>query len=206
MTEEPVKRGGISGWFIGNYGPYLRKILPLFELCVFIFFFSLAMGYVLGDTIPGQALQDLMGSLPNPNSISLPALFAIIFANNSVKALLFMFGGVLAGIPPLVFVVLNGFVVGWVAWSLGSTQGLGFVVAGLTPHGVIEIPTILLSMAMGMSLGYELINRMRGKGNLGGEAKLAFGFFITRIVPLLLLAAAVEVIITPAVIFILGYK
>jgi stage II sporulation protein M len=163
------------------------------------------MGYALGGNLNGNALQDLLGAFPDISNMSLPEIFAFIAANNTLKSLLFMFGGVLGGVLPLFFVIFNGFTVGWVSFDLGMSHGLGFVVAGLAPHGVVEIPAILLAMSMGMSLGYTVLNSLRGQGNVVKEAKLAAGFFITRVFPLLILAAILEVTITPLTLVLLGY-
>ncbi len=162
------------------------------------------MGYALGGNMNGNALQDLLGTFPDINSMTLPELFAFIAANNTFKSLLFMFGGLLGGVLPLFFVIFNGFTVGWVAYDVGTTQGLGYAIAGLTPHGVVEIPAILLAMAMGMSIGYTMLNSLRGQGNVVKELKNAFGFFVTRVFPLLILAALIEVIVTPIVIVLFG--
>jgi len=193
------------GWFFGPYAGYVRRIQPLFVLCAMLFILSLGMGYMLGDTFPGSALEALLGTFPDISQMSLFDLFAFVVANNASKSLLFMILGLFGGIPPLLFVVLNGFFVGWVTWSLSSTSGLAYVVAGLTPHGIIEIPTILLSMAMGMSLGYAFLNKLRGRSGFGTEAKYALLLFINRIIPLLILAAVIEVTITPLFLLLLGF-
>jgi stage II sporulation protein M len=86
-----------------------------------------------------------------------------------------------------------------------SLEGIEYLVAGLVPHGIIEVPVIILCMAMGMGLGYEILNRLRGRGELGKEARLAFSFFITRALPLLVLAAVIEVKVTPFILMQLGY-
>lgn len=203
MTEQ--KRHGFVGWFFGPYAEYVRRIRPLFVLCSLLFILSLGMGYLLGNTFPGSALESLLGTFPDVSQMSLFDLFVFVVANNASKSLLFMILGLLGGIPPLLFVVLNGFFVGWVAWSLSSTSGLAYVVAGLTPHGIIEIPTILLSMAMGMSLGYTLLNKIRGRSGFSTEAKYAILLFINRIIPLLILAAVVEVTVTPLFLLLLGF-
>ena len=56
-----------------------------------------------------------------------------------------------------------------------------------------------------MSLGYTVLNSLRGQGNVVKEVKTALGFFITRVFPLLILAAVIEVTVTPLVIVLLGY-
>jgi stage II sporulation protein M len=205
LTDQQPKRRGLAGAFFGQYAEYAKGLVPIFSICCFLFLFSLAMGYALGGNLNGNALQDLLGTFPDISRMSLPELFAFIAANNTVKSLLFMFGGLLGGVLPLFFVIFNGFTVGWVAYELGTTQGLGYVVAGLTPHGIVEIPAILLAMSMGMSLGYTTLNSLRGQGNVVKEVKTALGFFITRVFPLLILAAVIEVTLTPLVIVLLGY-
>jgi len=115
-----------------------------------------------------------------------------------------MVSGVFFSIPSLFFTVLNGFFIGWFSHSVGLEQGLLFTAAALLPHGVIEIPTILLSSAAGMGLGYQLVNRLRGRGSIRAELGKSLRLFIWRIAPLLLLAAIVEVTVTPLVIYLVS--
>ncbi len=205
MTSPQPPQGGIAQKLFGSYAEYARSIAPIFALCSFLFLFSLAMGYALGGEMSGSSLQDLLGTFPDISNMGIPELFGYVVANNALKSLLFMVGGLLGGILPLFFVIFNGFFIGWVAYSLGSTMGLGFVAAGLVPHGIFEIPAIILAMSMGMHLGYALLNRLRGQGDLWREARLALGLFVNRVLPLLVLAAVIEVTVTPVVLSLLGY-
>ena len=203
-TQQPEPRG-LARTLLGRYTEYTKSLAPIFLLCSLLFTFSLAMGYILGDNMSGAALQDLLGTFPDISNMSIIELFGFVAANNTIKSLLFMLGGLLGGVLPLFFVVFNGFFIGWVTYSLSSSIGLGFVVAGLMPHGVFEIPAILLAMSMGVSLGYAALNSLRGAGSLWGEARTALGFFLTRVLPLLVLAAVIEVTITPLLLSLLGY-
>ncbi len=205
MTKPQPQTRGIKWLLFGSYSEYARSLLPIFTLCCFLFGFSLGMGYLLGETIPNSAMNDLLNSFPDIQNMSLLELFGFIAANNAFKSLLFMLGGLLGGVFPLFFLIFNGFFIGWIANSLGSVYGIGYIVAGLTPHGIIEIPAIILAMSMGMSLGYTALNSLRGKGNIMNEAKSALGLFMTRVVPMLILAAAIEVVITPLIMAIFGY-
>jgi stage II sporulation protein M len=191
--------------FFGKYTDYARGLIPIFTLCCFLFLFSLSMGYALGENMSGNTLNDLLGTFPDISKMSLFEVFGFVAANNILKSLLFMLGGLLCGVLPIFFVIFNGFFVGWVAFDLSTTHGLGYVVAGLVPHGVVEIPAILLAMSMGMSLGYATLNRLRGQGSIWKETRNAIGFFITRVFPLLILAAVIEVTITPSIMVLLGY-
>ena len=202
---EDQSRSGLVGIFFGAYSPYIRRIKQLFVFCTLLFFYSLIMGYLIGETIPGSALDDLLGSFPDVSNMSALQIFGFIVLNNSSKSLLFMLGGILVGLPSLFFIIFNGFFIGWLSSVLTLNSGRGFVLAALMPHGIVEIPTIILSMAMGVSIGYELLNRIRGGGNLRREISLAIGLFINRIIPLIILAAVIEVTVTPLVLRILGF-
>ena len=202
-TQPPTK--GLRRLLFGQYAEYAKTLAPIFALCCFLFGFSLGMGYILGNTIPKSTMNDILGSFPDITNMSILELFGFIAANNAVKSLLFMLGGLLGGVLPLFFVIFNGFFIGYVAYTLGSVYGLGYIVAGLTPHGVIEIPAIILAMSIGISLGYAALNSLRGEGSIMKEARPALGLFLTRVVPMLIIAAVIEVTITPLIMALLGY-
>ncbi len=204
MTAQKLKQNIVSRLLFDGYAEYARRLVPIFIICCFLFIFSLGMGYLLGGSFPSSSLKDLLGQFPDTSKMSLPELFGFIAANNIGKSLIFMLGGVLGGILPLFFVVFNGFVIGYVVYSIGSIYGIEYVVIGLSPHGVFEVPAILFSMSIGVSLGYTAMNSLRGEGSLTKDTKHALGLFLTRVVPILLIAAAIEVIITPALLLIFG--
>jgi stage II sporulation protein M len=202
MTTET---GTVKRLLFGRYVDYASRLTPIFALCCFLFGFSLGMGYLLGNSMPASSMDDLLSSFPDISNMGLLELFAYIATNNVVKSLLFMGAGILGGVLPLFFVIFNGFFIGWVAYNYASIFGVGYIVTGLVPHGIIEVPMILLAMSMGMSLGYTLLNRLRGEGNLMDEVKSALGLFITRVAPLLIVAAVIEVTITPLIMLLFGY-
>ena len=80
-------------------------------------------------------------------------------------------------------------------------EGLLYFLAGVVPHGVIELPTVLMSIGIGFRLGYLLALTFFGeKVNLAQEIRIAIHFLVRWITPLLFLAAAIETFITPIVI------
>lgn len=191
---------GLTGLLFGKYSEYITRLQPLLITCVFLFTFSLVMGYFLGPDISPTLLDELLGEFPDPSNMGVFDLFGFILINNLSKSLIFMLAGFILGLPPLIFVVLNGFFIGWVAYSFGAEYGLGFVMLALIPHGIVEIPAILLSMAVGMGLGFQLINKLRGRGSIMSDIRNAIGLFIWRIAPMIILAAILEVTITPLLI------
>ena len=183
---------GFTGWIFGGYADYVRGLTPLFTLCGFLFLFSLSMGYALGGSLPTSGLDEITGAIPDFRQWGIANIFAFIVANNVGKGLLFMLLGVLAGIPSLFFIIFNGFIVGWVAYDVAARTSLAIAVAGLVPHGVIELLGLNLSMAMGMGIGYQMVDKVRGHGEPGREIRLALGLFVTRVLILFITAALIE--------------
>jgi stage II sporulation protein M len=132
-------------------------------------------------------------------------LFLKIFLNNLVACLALFLGGATFGLVPLFVIASNGFVIGGIIETVRGEKGIGFLLAGLLPHGVVEIPAVLVSAGLGFllaeALGRELL---RGEGDTAGEA-LGYGrLFVRYVVPFVALAAAVEAFITPQIIQLLS--
>lgn len=152
--------------------------------------FSIFMGYTLGDQMSPKAFEEALSNLPDPNQLNSLELFAAIVYNNVLASFIFIVSGFLLGIPPMIFIVINGLLIGYVVSN--TPQGIGFVLATILPHGIIEIPVINLSAAMGVGLGYKIIHRFMRRKGLQEYITETLKVFIKRIVPLLVLAAGIE--------------
>jgi len=191
-------------FIFGGSGDYVWELRYQFAICLLLFVSTLAMGFYLGNRLPVTLLEELMGQFPELETMSYWQIFLFIAGNNIFKGFLWMLLGLIFGIPPLLFIALNGFFVGWVAYDASVRHSIEFAVVALTPHGIIEIPAFLVSMAAGMRLGYQLINTLRHRGSLKAELVRSLRLFVMRIIPLLLLAAIIEVTITPLLLLLLG--
>ena len=206
MTVAPRRVGsnGLLGFIFGRQTDYVRRLTPLFLMCLVGFAFSLVVGYNMGDNISSSVMEELMGALPNLEGWDMTMIFLFIVFNNVTKSFLWMVLGLVGSFPPLYFSIMNGFLLGNFTYAFALENSLAFTVTALFPHGIIEIPTILLSSAAGMGLGYQLINRLRGRGSLRTEFILALRLFVTRIIPLLLISAIIEVTLTPYIVVLFG--
>ncbi|MCW4050652.1 MAG: stage II sporulation protein M [Candidatus Bathyarchaeota archaeon] len=162
---------------------------------MFLFIFSIAMGYSMGSDISTDVFEDVLSNIPEPTGSNNFEVFTALVSNNVMASFIFFVSGVLVGIPPLIFIVLNGFFVGWICYVAGSELGLGFVIATLLPHGVIEIPTITLAAAMGVGLGYQIVHKLRRQGGLQQYVTESLNVFVTRMIPFLIVAGAIETMI-----------
>ncbi|NNG47342.1 MAG: hypothetical protein HKM86_09570, partial [Deltaproteobacteria bacterium] len=119
--------------------------------------------------IPGK--MDLFGTLMDSFEpfLTLPPwkMFFVILLNNSVKSFAVLLAGILFGLVPLIAVSINGYILG-VAYLFASGE-VGYVKAAKTvlPHGVLEIPAIILSAAYGLWLGVTFAKRIRWRNLVG---------------------------------------
>lgn len=206
MTEaSPEGRSpGVVVLLFGRFAEYVWGLRLLFVLCLFVFVVSLSMGFYLGDRVPFEIPEEVSWLLQYIESLSIPMIFLVIILNNLLNSLIWMVLGVLFGMPPLYFIVRNGFIVGRISYTTSLAVGLPLTAALLLPHGVIEIPAVLLSSAAGMGLGYQLINSLRGRGSLRAEFGKALRLFVWRIAPMLLIAAVVEAALMAAMLYLQG--
>ena len=71
----------------------------------------------------------------------------------------------------------------------------------IVPHGVLELPAIFLGTSIGLRLGAHAWRWLAGKADKTLFSELGDGLriYFSLIVPLLLVAAAVEVYVTPLI-------
>jgi stage II sporulation protein M len=54
---------------------------------------------------------------------------------------------------PVFALVLNGWVIGAISGRVVAEQSLGYLLAGLLPHGVLELPAFFMGQAAAFSFG-----------------------------------------------------
>lgn len=119
-------------------------------------------------------------------------------ANNARVALIIMFGGILTlGAVAIFLLFFNGVIVGESAMAALDKMPAGEVLMRLLPHGIFEVPAILLAGAGGLlSLKMVIALLQEKKVDYKGEL-LNAGRLAVVVVLLLVVAAAVEAHVTP---------
>jgi stage II sporulation protein M len=146
--------------------------------------------------IPGKI--DLLGTLMDSFEpfLTLPPwkMFFVILLNNSAKSFVVLLSGILFGLVPLIAVATNGYILG-VAYLFASVE-VGYVQAAkeVLPHGVLEIPAIILSAGYGLWLGVTFAKRIRWRNLVGFGDQVIYGIrmFFKIAFPLFILAALIE--------------
>lgn len=181
---------------------YCRRLRPYFIWSVALFALGALTGVALVNLHSGLASQlekSLMGFAGIFRGLSKWQLAGAIFLNNSIKSAAAIFLGALLGLVPVIFLVINGVALGAIVTvSLGS-RGVWQSAMAIVPHGVIELPAVLLATSIGLLLGGHVLKRLarRPLPPLTEELALASRFLFRVIVPLLLLAALIEAYLTP---------
>ena len=178
---------------------YLKRLRKPLAITIPIFIAFLAVGAMLPRALQ-EAFMETLGRQFAP-VVNLPPLLVMvtIFLNNVLKCFIAMLLGIFFGIAPVVFVAINGLIIGLVTSMFTQAQGPLATAAAVLPHGVIEVPAFILSSAMGVRLGIRFYERIRGEHGLGTEIIAAILFFLVYLLPAFLVAAFIEAYITPII-------
>lgn len=137
---------------------YSQKLIWLsciiFTVAIFIGFTNDALAAFLDMQIQGVA--ELATIAENANNKTL-AFMLIIFINNAVKCVMVIFLGIFFGLYPLFFITINGLIIGYLL-KLSASGMLQYnlfdtIVKGLLPHGILEIPALIIATAYGLRMG-----------------------------------------------------
>lgn len=159
-----------------------------------ISFFCLSLtGFLFPIFFQQQIFGLIKDLLIQTDGLDVWNMIRFIFINNLKSSLFAIFCGVFFGVIPFAVLIVNGYVLGFVANKTTASEGF-FVLWRLFPHGIFELPAVLISIAIGLKLGmflfvYKGKNKLRelGKWLLNG-----LRIFVFIIVPLLVIASIIE--------------
>lgn len=170
-----------------------------------LFSASLGAGFGAGPALSAGTLEELARLIEPIAGLGPLGVFAFIFLNNAIKTLAVIVLGTCFGLPSLFFISFNGFILGTVISALRSEVGWGLIAASLAPHGVIEIPVVMLATALGLGVGWESLRWLaRRRSRVGRRLRGGLRLYLRWLLPGLAVAAAVEVVVTPLVIGLAG--
>ena len=150
-------------------------------------------GLLAEDVAALGELADLLGPLPQAS------LFLVIFIKNVTAVLISFAFSPFFLVVPVIALVFNGGLIGWVSAVVIQQESLGYLLAGLLPHGVFELPAFIMGEAVALSFGAGVIlavfNKDKRSGLLPGlKTSLKY---LAVVIALLLVAAIMETYVTP---------
>lgn len=162
-------------------------------------------GFILGLVAPpgifgpfANAIADLeeLANLLTP----LPqfAVLVIIFITNASTLLVSFILSPIFCLWPILVLILNGWLLAFVSAIIAQEKSLGFVLVGVVPHGIFELPAFILGQAAALSFGTTVILALFKKRRelILPSLKQNLRYLLIALA-LLLPAAIIETYITP---------
>lgn len=139
-----------------------RRMNKYFIAAVAVFVAGFVLGIDGSDRYSGFIQQQLKGIQYISSTVQGKQnpqlwLFMLIFLNNVSKSLIFIFFGLFFGVLPIGVLVINGMILGYVASAQAHNESWWYVAKGILPHGIIEIPAVIVACAYGIRLGFIVL-------------------------------------------------
>lgn len=168
--------------YLGESKNYLWAIALIFIAGALVgFAFSESFSFL--DSILGELISKISGMGPGE-------LILFILQNNVKSSLYGIAFGVVLGIFPLITTLFNGILIGYVMKAVWLEAGVGEFWR-ILPHGVFELPAVVISLALGLKLGMFVFSK-NAFGELKDRLKKSLIIFLCLVVPLLVVAAIIE--------------
>lgn len=165
-----------------------------------LFIFSCLTGFFVAKEdkeLAEKTIEQLFSQFGFVHELDPISIFLVIFLNNSAKALMAMLAGFLFGVFPAFFVALNGYLIGLVVYVKGTEIGFKTIALALIPHGILEIPAIIIACSYGVWLGKQFWMAINGKIVFRAAITFVLKKYLRIVLPILLIAALIETFITP---------
>ena len=138
-------------------------------------------------------LAELLATLPKL------VVFIVILIKNITAILISFVLSPLLCLVPVIALALNGWIVGLVSAIVLQQEFVGYLLTGLLPHGVFEIPAFIMGEAVALSLGTAVMMALFNKEK---RSQLTANFrqnlrYLIIALSLLLPAAIIETFVTP---------
>jgi stage II sporulation protein M len=197
----------IQGWM-----QQLRPMKHFVIAAAFVFMLGVILGYTNPsgfDKLIHAQMDQLQGMADKIKQSDHQqwSLFSRIILNNLLASAMAILLGLFFGVIPLYFLVSNGLLIGYLAANRSEGETIFYFLKGILPHGIIEVPTFILACALGLRLGFLMLESLGSLFNLERREKFQIKFraFIKLLVPMLilitglmLLAAIIESTLTYA--------
>ena len=199
-----------------HLGDLLKKLAVRASILILIFIIATVFGYITYEKNK-ELIQEVIRSLVEKNIDKRSKIRTSlnIFLNNLFSSLVAYIGGFFIFLPALV-VFINGFFLGSFLRYLLETKrkDVIFLFKGIIPHGIFELPAFFLAASLGIYVAENLILSLyrlflislrkgnfketlrQEAGNISTVVKETTVIFLLFVLPLLLVAAIVEVFIT----------
>lgn len=166
-------------------------------VAVVLLLVGFAVGFVVD--VPGGARGESGDA--NPYGIDRPTTLAFAL-NNGTVVLQLLAGAVMFGLTTFIGLVFNGLILGSIiATAFERTSDYAFVTLLVGPHGIFEIPALLMASAVGFRVPHQVVRYLRGeRDELLDEQDLKQAAFLAALsLAFILVAAWIEANVTASI-------
>jgi uncharacterized membrane protein SpoIIM required for sporulation len=212
--KDPARPWAAILWLFRVYPAVFRRHLPALGLATLLCFAGAAFGYLVSAFDPAAARAHLLPSdMPmiqprgegeeDPTPLQSTGDFAkfsgFLFTHNLQVSLIAFALGITFGVGTVWLMFSNGVLLGALGAVFAEAGQLRTFATGVLPHGVLEIPAILIAGGAGLLLAQGMLRarpwpRREEMARAGKEALL----LVSGCVPLLLVAAVLEAYVARA--------
>lgn len=181
-----------------NLGMIFDRTIKPYLLILSVLF---SAAFLAGALAPSSTRQQMTEAFrvvaDNYRGLAGGKLFFTILLHNVMASIIVLISGVLLGIIPTFAIGANGFVLGVVYRQSSEMVSYSKAALKVLPHGVLEVPALLIAASYGLRLGINVLRRIRGKESdpVGGQVKHALQRYFVVVFPLLIVAAGIESVI-----------
>lgn len=182
------------GFLKNNYGlvwRYLKESKNYFFIILFLFFISILLGFIFPVFFVEHILEIMEELMKRTEGMGFTQLLFFILENNFRVAFFGLLTGIVLGLIPLLLTFFNGYVIGFVS-NMAVGQAGFIALINLVPHGIFEIPAIILSLGLGLKLGMFVFKKKGRKKQFFYDLENSLRVFLFVILPLLIIAAVIE--------------
>ncbi|MDP3488361.1 MAG: stage II sporulation protein M [Bacillota bacterium] len=183
----------------------LRPIMPYLKMATLIFIAGMALGFFGSLIFPGLIAQlfnsifamiEELGREILQEQPPLQGTITLFIHNFRAVAGSIILGAAL-GVFPVIGMIINGSLLGVVMGFGVARASILLIAAGILPHGIIEIPALIIGAGAGLYLGWGVFNKRTWPGYK--QAGINASKILLLCAGLLAVAAVIEVNITPLV-------
>ena len=171
---------------------YIKETKSHIYGIIFLFLFSVLIGFVFSTELDNKFRPLIKEILSNTEDLNVIELVVFILQNNLQSAILSIIIGMLAGIFPIINAIVNGALIGYVLALTAKTVGFSSWWR-LLPHGIFELPAIIIALGLGTKFGFSIFAKAKNKKKeFIRRWYNSMNVALLIIVPLLIIAAIIE--------------
>ncbi|MEK6741783.1 MAG: stage II sporulation protein M [Nanoarchaeota archaeon] len=197
MTNKKIKtaKRKNQNFFSQNFKEglqYIKQSRNFIYVASAIFILFIFVGYFVPapQSLEKVILKFIEDLIKTTEGMSWTELTNFILFNNLKSSFFGMALGVVFGIFSVLTTLANGYLLGFVSSRIVGTEGIA-ILWKLFPHGIFEIPAMLISVGLGLKLGTFIFKKKKFESLKEYSWKSLKAFFFV-VVPLLVVAALIE--------------